>query len=302
MSPGDGDDGKVLAIGLAVGSLVGAALSIALDSGYYLAFGVSLGLLLGAAAAASRPFAVGPNRGGGRRVKLKAFWVGYAVLMVVFAASLWTWTDARDTGPSGGPLTVNGAPVPPPAREAEGLLGDLGVAPADPTAGYSPEDFPRWAGAASSGWAGADDACDAREMALMRDAWSIEVWTNDCSVADGEWLDPYTGSILRDPSGIAVDHVVPLAEAWGSGASGWTAKRRERYANAPSVVLTVAAEADRAKEDKGPEEWKPPKLDHRCEYARRWVSIKSGWGLSVDAAERDSLAGMLDRCGPGGPP
>jgi hypothetical protein len=51
-----------------------------------------------------------------------------------------------------------------------------------------------------------------------------------CDVTSGEWLDHYTGRTYAVPAEIDIDHVVPLANAWRSGASaitpsaGWASK------------------------------------------------------------------------------
>ncbi|MGW2590301.1 hypothetical protein ACWCXC_08515 [Streptomyces sp. NPDC001515] len=46
--------------------------------------------------------------------------------------------------------------------------------------------------------------------------------------ADGRTLySPYSNSYVDAPGGLDIDHLVPLAESWDSGASGWTAAERE---------------------------------------------------------------------------
>jgi len=67
---------------------------------------------------------------------------------------------------------------------------------------------------------------------------SVEVGEG-CDVERGEWLDPYATAVYRDPSEIEIDHLVPLAYAGRSGASSWSEGERERYANAPYVLLSV---------------------------------------------------------------
>jgi hypothetical protein len=106
---------------------------------------------------------------------------------------------------------------------------------------------------------------------------------------------------LTDSSEVDIDHVVPLANAWrsGAGSSEWSTIDRESYANDPKVLLSAEAGANRAKGDKGPEAWKPPNQDYWCEYARRWIWIKSDWRLTVNPAEKSSLRRMLETCGAG---
>ena len=68
------------------------------------------------------------------------------------------------------------------------------------------------------GWAEPNGFCDVRDAALIRDGEGIRI-DGDCSITAGTWLDPYTGRTLTDPSDVDIDHVVPLANAWRSGAS-----------------------------------------------------------------------------------
>lgn len=202
------------------------------------------------------------------------------------------------SAPATGPAAAAGAPS---AQVALSRLGRLGVAPSGSMAGYSRDEFPHWASeAASYGWSEPDGSCDVRDAALIRDGEDVEI-DQDCYITAGTWLDPYTGRTLSDPSGIDIDHVVPLANAWRSGASSaeWSTADREAYANDPDVLLSTDAGANRTKGDKGPEAWRPPNRDYWCEYARRWIWIKSDWRLSVNPAEKSSLREMLGTCGTG---
>jgi hypothetical protein len=103
---------------------------------------------------------------------------------------------------------------------------------------------------------------------------------------------------LTDSSEVDIDHVVPLANAWRSGASStaWSTADREEYANDPEVLLSADDAANQIKGDKGPEAWKPPNGDYWCEYARRWIWIKSDWDLSINANEKTALNEMLATC------
>ena len=200
---------------------------------------------------------------------------------------------------SSGPATAAGAPPPPSARKALSVLVGLEVAPPGSMAGYSREEFPHWASeAAFYGWKEPDGSCDVRDTALIRDGEGVRI-DDDCSITAGTWLDPYTGRTLTDSSEVDIDHVVPLANAWrsGAGSSEWSTIDRESYANDPKVLLSADAGANRAKGDKGPEAWKPPNQDYWCEYARRWIWIKSDWRLSVNPAEKSSLRRCSKRAG-----
>jgi len=117
--------------------------------------------------------------------------------------------------------------------------------------GYDREDFPHWSDAQEFGWRVSDSACDVREAALMRDGESVVVGEG-CDVESGRWLDPYTRRTYTDPLDIDIDHLVPLANAYRSGASEWDEAKRERYANDPDNLLSVEDNANQEKGDKGP--------------------------------------------------
>ncbi|MGI5335894.1 hypothetical protein ACQEVS_00100 [Streptomyces sp. CA-181903] len=51
------------------------------------------------------------------------------------------------------------------------------------------------------------------------------------SVRGGSWVSHYDGAAAHDASALDMDRVVQLAENWDSGASQWTAKERQEYAN-----------------------------------------------------------------------
>jgi hypothetical protein len=161
--------------------------------------------------------------------------------------------------------------------------------------GYSRERFPHWSKANGFGWDSPQASCDARVAALIRDGEDVEVGSG-CKVTSGSWYDPYTDQTYSDSQEIDIDHVVPLAEAWRSGASLWDDEQRKRYANHPDVLLSVEDNANQAKGDKGPEAWKPPNEEEWCDYAQRWIQIKAEYDLSVDEEEKAALEQMLGTC------
>jgi Protein of unknown function (DUF1524) len=195
-----------------------------------------------------------------------------------------------------GPSTAPGAPAAPSPAAARKMLGKLEVAPVGSMAGYSREEFPHWAADGTVfGWNEPDGSCDVRDDALIRDGQRVEI-DEDCSFTAGEWLDPYTSATLKDSEDVDIDHIVPLANAWRSGADDWDEGRREAYANDPGVLLSVDDGANQAKGDKGPEAWRPPNTDYRCEYARRWISVKHEWNLRVNTEEKATLEELLQGC------
>jgi hypothetical protein len=93
--------------------------------------------------------------------------------------------------------------------------------------------------------------------------------------------------------------MVPLSEAWDSGAWNWNADQRKHFANdldQPFFLIAVTASSNRSKSDRDPAEWMPPNANYHCEYVRIWIEIKRAWDLSVDQAEHDYLARKLASC------
>ena len=105
------------------------------------------------------------------------------------------------------------------------------------------------------------------------------------------------------PAGLDIDHLVPLAEAWASGARAWNVATRVAYANDlgyPYALNAVTASVNRSKGDKEPGSWLPPRTASRCGYVAAWVAVKWRWGLTVDASEKAGLARRLKACGTAG--
>lgn len=114
----------------------------------------------------------------------------------------------------------------------------------------------------------------------------------------GGWNSVLDGIVTDRAGDLDVDHVVPLAEAWVSGAATWSPLRRLDFANdlEPGGLLAVSASVNRSKGDRDPAEWVPPDESVWCGYAAAWVRTKVRWDLSVDPLEFTALATMLDTC------
>ncbi|MET9479897.1 HNH endonuclease family protein [Streptomyces sp. NPDC006638] len=150
-------------------------------------------------------------------------------------------------------------------------------------------------------WVDADrDGCSTRAEVLIDESRTAPVIEAGCKVISGEWFSYYDGAVVTAPGGLDIDHMVPLAEAWDSGASGWTPARREAYANdlgAERSLVAVTAKTNRSKSDQDPAQWLPPLADARCTYVTDWVSTKLRWQLTADTAERDALRALAEGCG-----
>lgn len=166
--------------------------------------------------------------------------------------------------------------------------------------GYSRDKFRHWSDAQEYGWrlaSGTPDpgSCDVRDAALIRDGRRVRVGSG-CHVSHGRWFDPYTGNLYYRPSDIDIDHMVPLAEAWRTGAKRWSAAKRESFANNRGEVLSVEDNANASKEDCEPEAWKPPRKAYWSTYSKKWINIKHRWNLTATYAEKRALRNMLGTC------
>jgi hypothetical protein len=186
------------------------------------------------------------------------------------------------------PAASAALPTPVSAATARTYLASLTVAPENRT-GYKRDLFKHWI--TISG------ACNTRETVLKRDGTNV-VTNSSCAATSGSWYSPYDGATWTAASDVDIDHVVPLAEAWDSGASGWTAAKRESFANdlTRPQLLAVTDTVNQAKGDKDPAQWMPSRTAYHCTYVRAWVQVKYYYGLSVDSAEKSALTTYLNKC------
>ncbi|MFF9838533.1 DUF1524 domain-containing protein [Streptomyces sp. NPDC013740] len=199
--------------------------------------------------------------------------------------------SASAAGRGGAPAAGDGTlPGLPTAAQARTQLAALKVKRRGSMTGYSRDRFPHWA---EQG-----DSCNTREAVLERDGTGVRR-DAECRAVAGRWTSVYDGRTFTRASGLDVDHTVPLAEAWRSGANTWTQEKRRAFANdlAHPQLIAVSAVSNRSKGDQGPDEWQPPSRAYWCTYARSWTSVKSVYGLSVTAAEKSTLGRMLATCG-----
>ena len=168
------------------------------------------------------------------------------------------------------------------------LLETLVVAKAGTMARYSREKFPHWR---STG-----ENCDVRDSVLKRDGTKVKY--SGCNVVAGTWNSLYDGKVLNSPTKVDIDHVVPLANAWRSGAAAWSTDKRSDFANdlARPQLVAVSATSNRSKGDQDPSTWKPTETGGWCEYARDWIDVKAYWKLTVTTAEKTALKSMLREC------
>ncbi|GAB3451699.1 GmrSD restriction endonuclease domain-containing protein [Actinophytocola sediminis] len=206
-------------------------------------------------------------------------------LIVLIAAVILLAASAIATAPN-----ANAFPPDVPAKaQVQSELNALRVAAEGSMTGYSRDLFPHWHTVSGN--------CNTREMVLRRDGTNVGVGT-DCYPTSGSWYSYFDGVTRSAPSQIGIDHVVALAEAWRSGASGWTTSRREAFANdldGPQLIA-VTTEVNSSKGDRDPASWKPPRTSAYCGYSKFWIHSKYRWGLSLQSAEKSALQSMLNTC------
>ena len=140
------------------------------------------------------------------------------------------------------------------------------------------------------------DGCSTRKEVLIRDAISIKKISSSCAVY-GKWKSPYDGRVTTNPNALEVDHLVPLAEAWSSGASKWPKKKLIAFGNDLGYkwdLQAVTKSANQGKKADEPAVWLPKK--NRCTYVAAWVGVKYRWKLSVDKREKTFLSHYLAKC------
>jgi hypothetical protein len=182
------------------------------------------------------------------------------------------------------------APTGIPSKStAQTYLNALTVAAEANASTYDRELFPHWITISGT--------CNTRETVLQRDGSNV-VTSSACAATSGSWYSPYDGATWTAASDVDIDHVVPLAEAWRSGANAWTTSKRQSFANdlTRPQLIAVTDNVNQSKGDQDPATWQPPLASFDCTYARAWIQVKWYYALTVDSAEKSALSGMLASC------
>ncbi len=186
--------------------------------------------------------------------------------------------------------------APAPAAQAATYSAPLNTAISDLVGatevrtGYSRNLFKHWVDADG-------DKCDTRREVLIAEADDPVSVGASCALTGGRWFSYYDRISWTDSSRIDIDHMVPLAEAWDSGARNWTAAQREAYANDlgdSRALVGVTDTVNQAKGDQDPATWLP-QYD-KCRYLREFVAVKIRWRLTVDTAERSAMQSLASSC------
>lgn len=181
-------------------------------------------------------------------------------------------------------------PAPPSTATARQELAALTVAAPHSMDGYARDKFDIWSSQPGG--------CTTRQTVLARDGKDVQDKPGSCQPASGSWYSTYDDTTVTDVTKATVDHMVPLAEAWRSGADNWSADQRKAFGNdLKDPQLLIASEASNtSKSDSGPADWKPANHGFWCTYAKDYTHIKSVWKLTTTDAEKTALSSMLDTC------
>ncbi|MEU0009385.1 HNH endonuclease family protein [Streptomyces sp. NPDC006314] len=118
------------------------------------------------------------------------------------------------------------------------------------------------------------DGCNTRAEALKDEAVSAPTQGPNCRLSAERGFSPYNDRYIQGSGSLGIDHLVPLAEDWDSGASAWSTKEREAYANDLGdnrALIAVSGASNRSKADQDPS---------TCQYVSDWVADKHRWGLT----------------------
>ncbi|MEU1203530.1 HNH endonuclease family protein [Streptomyces sp. NPDC005813] len=181
-------------------------------------------------------------------------------------------------------------PAPPSTATARSELAALTVATPHSMDGYARDKFDIWSTQ--------PDGCTTRQDVLARDGKDVEDEPGSCQPSSGSWYSAYDDTTVTTVAQATIDHMVPLAEAWRSGADAWTADERKAFGNdlKDPQLLIASQSSNSAKSDSGPAEWKPTNHAFWCTYAKDYTHIKSIWKLTTTDDEKMALTSMLDTC------
>ena len=147
-------------------------------------------------------------------------------------------------------------------------------------------------------WIDADgDGCSTRNEVLLAEADDPPTVSGTCTLSGGRWFSYYDRVSWTNTSDLDIDHMVPLAEAWDSGARTWTSTVRRDFANDLGDYRSLVAVTDnvnQAKGDQDPGTWLP-QYD-QCRYLREFVAVKHRWRLTVDSAEKSAMTSLASSC------
>ena len=120
-----------------------------------------------------------------------------------------------------GPATATSTPVPTGAAPTTTLVITVALIPAN---------IPEYDRGDWKHWVDEDGDCqDARQEVLVEESLTPVTFETDrqCRVETGRWYGAFTGVYVEDPGDLDIDHLVPLKNAYLSGAWAWNPAMKE---------------------------------------------------------------------------
>lgn len=176
------------------------------------------------------------------------------------------------------------------SASAKTLLSRLRVAAESHRSTYSRTRF--------KAWVDPNRDCENTRAEVLKAESRVTVTktSTGCTVKTGRWISKYDGRTVTAATYLDIDHLVPLAEAWSSGAYGWTTRKRAAFANDigyGASLIAVSVHENRSKGDQEPNAYLPPVKAYRCTYVKNWIAVKYRWGLTVNPLEKTRLTQNL---------
>jgi hypothetical protein len=145
------------------------------------------------------------------------------------------------------------------------------------------------------------NGCDTRDDILARDL-APATRSGSCKVVSGTLVSAYSGQTVpftrgvRTSAQVQIDHVVPLMDAWQTGAQQLAPADRLALANDPLNLQAVEGRLNEQKSDADAASWLPPRRAYWCTYVARQISVKHAYSLWVTPTEHDRMASILQAC------
>ena len=145
------------------------------------------------------------------------------------------------------------------------------------------------------------NGCSLRQLIIKRE-FGDTAELDGCNVISGSYTEPYTGAYKtftersQISSGVQIDHVVALSDAWQKGAQNLSTDERYNLATDPLNLLAVDGSANQQKSDGDAATWLPSNKAFRCQYVARQISVKFKYHLWLSQPEHDAMADVLKSC------
>lgn len=136
--------------------------------------------------------------------------------------------------------------------------------------------------------------CSTREIVLKRDGVDVKTGKN-CTIISGRWLSQYDQQYFTDPADLEIDHIVPLKEAFLSGAENWSKEQKNKFYNSLTNLIAVSGKSNGEKSDQDPAHWLPNKK-FECAYVLKYAAVKNEFSLTMDKKELTAVDNIRNSC------